>query len=73
MMSKRKISGARANRGFTLIELMITIAIITIMSGMAIGFSGTWRRRTQMREVARELYNGANRARAEAISPVGPD
>jgi len=60
-------SQRRPPTGFTLLELMLVVGIISIMTAMAIGFTTDWRRRSQFDTVAREIYNGLNLARAKAI------
>ncbi len=60
-------SQTRPAAGFTLIELMLVVGIISIMTAMAIGLTTDWRRRSVFDTVAREIYNGLNLARASAI------
>ena len=57
----------RQNAGFTLIELMITVAIIGILSTLAVGSTSTWRRQSQFKGFVREVYNAVNTARSHAI------
>lgn len=53
--------------GFTLIELMIVLGIISIMTTLAVSFSGDWRRRHAFESDARHLFQIINIARSEAI------
>lgn len=57
----------RTRNGFTLIELMFVVGIITIMATLATGMTTNWRRRSQFHTVTREIYNGLNLARGTAI------
>jgi type IV fimbrial biogenesis protein FimT len=53
--------------GFTLIELMITIAIFSITLTFGISSYRTWVQNTQIRNAAESIMNGIQRARAEAV------
>lgn len=57
----------RFSRGFTLIELMIIVAIVGILATLALGFSTQFRRRSRFNMVTRQVYSGLNIARARAI------
>jgi type IV fimbrial biogenesis protein FimT len=54
-------------RGVTLIELMIGIALIGILSVMAIPAFQHWMRNTEVRNAAESISNGLQIARVEAI------
>ena len=54
-------------RGFTLIELMVTIAVFALILFAALPSLGTWMDNTRIRNVAGSLQDGIQRARAEAI------
>ncbi len=57
----------RPARGLTLIELMVTVAIL-VMLLVGVGPSmGAWMRNTQVRNVASSMLAGLNRARNEAM------
>lgn len=54
--------------GFSLIELMIGIAIMAILLGLALPSFQSWVKNTQIRNAAESITNGLQRARAEAVS-----
>jgi len=53
--------------GFSLIELMIGIAIMAILAGLAMPSFQAWLQNTQIRNAAESVQNGLQRARAEAV------
>ncbi len=53
--------------GFTLIEMMIVIAIFSITLTFGISSYRTWVQNTQIRNAAESIQNGIQRARAEAV------
>ncbi len=54
-------------RGFTIVELMVTIALLAILLGLAMPSFTTWIRNAQVRTVSDVLQNGLRLAQAEAI------
>ena len=52
--------------GFTLTEIVITIAIIGILSAVAIPTFLAWMPNMQLKSAARDLYSAMQRARSEA-------
>jgi type IV fimbrial biogenesis protein FimT len=53
--------------GFTLVELVVTIALLAVLLGLAAPSFTTWTRNTQVRTVSDALQNGARRAQTEAL------
>lgn len=56
-----------AIRGFTLIELIIVIAIISILLSIGIPGFNEWVQNTQLRTAAEGVMNGMQQARSEAV------
>ncbi len=57
----------KKNSGFTLMELMITIAIISILSAVSVPSVISWRENAQLGSVARDVYSDFQRAKFEAV------
>jgi type IV fimbrial biogenesis protein FimT len=60
-------SGLRAMRGFTLVELMLALAILGILTMLALPSLATWIQNTQLRTAAEGMNAGLTLARAEAL------
>lgn len=60
-------SPAGRRGGFTLIELMIGLAIIAIVLLLGLPSYHVWMQNTQIRNAAESIQNGIQRARAEAV------
>jgi type IV fimbrial biogenesis protein FimT len=54
-------------RGFSLIELVVTIAVLALMLFAVMPSIGTWLDNTRIRNVAASLQNGLQLARGEAV------
>ena len=54
--------------GFSLIELMVGVAIMAILLGLAMPNFQTWIRNSQIRNAAESVQNGLQKARAEAVT-----
>ena len=61
-------SSRRARRGFTLVELMVTIALLAILMSLAAPSLGVWIRNAQVRTVAEALQNGIRLAQGQALA-----
>lgn len=54
-------------KGFSLVELIIVIAIIGIASGIATLNFNQWKKKTSVEKETRELYSDLNEARLQSI------
>jgi type IV fimbrial biogenesis protein FimT len=54
--------------GLSMIELMVGVAILGILTSIAVPSFQTWMRNSQIRNAAESISNGLQRARAEAVS-----
>jgi type IV fimbrial biogenesis protein FimT len=66
-MLGRQKAIAMLNRGFSLIELMITLAVLGIVLMVALPSMGAWLQNTQIRTSAEAMQAGLQLARAEAL------
>lgn len=55
------------SRGFTLVEMAITLAILGFLLAAALPSIGVWMDNTKIRSVAESIQNGIQHARAEAV------
>lgn len=60
-------SGHRTCRGFTLVELMVTISLLAILLAVAVPSFNSWIRNTRVRTTAQVLQDGLRLAQAEAV------
>jgi type IV fimbrial biogenesis protein FimT len=58
---------AAHERGFSLIELVVTLAVLGLLMMAAMPSVGSWLRNTQVRNAAESIQNGLQRARSEAV------
>jgi type IV fimbrial biogenesis protein FimT len=56
-----------AHRGFSLIEIMVAIAILGIVMAVGLPSFQSWIRNTQIRTMGESIQNGLRLARAEAV------
>jgi type IV fimbrial biogenesis protein FimT len=57
----------RRERGFTLVELMVTVVLMSLLLGLAAPNFRTWIRNAQVRTVSDALQNGMRLAQSEAL------
>jgi len=55
------------NRGFTLMEVVVTIALLSILAAISLPVTSSWRENAQKKEVAREVVSLLRRARSLAL------
>ena len=60
--------GARHHGGFTLLELVLVMVIITVVLSMAAPMMRGWSRGTKLRDTADEFMTAARKGRIEAVS-----
>lgn len=61
------MTSMRQERGFTLIEVMITVAILGIVAALAVGYSGSFFRKNRLNQLSRGVFATVSTARAEAV------
>lgn len=63
-----KISKRGDENGFTLVELMVTLAVLAILASIALPSMGSFFDKRRVIETAEELYGNMQQARMESIS-----
>ena len=64
---KTPIHRPRSARGFTLIEMMVTVVLLAILMALAFPAMSEWVRNSRIRTVADALQNGLRLAQTEAL------
>jgi type IV fimbrial biogenesis protein FimT len=67
MLNLARPSPAKANTGFTLIELMVTVAVLGILMALAMPNYTQWIANTRVRTTAEAIQNGLMLAKGEAV------
>ncbi len=65
---KTKMKFRQNQRGFTLIEIMVALAVLTILLAIAVPSFQAMIKNSQIRNAAESVSNGLAKARAEAIN-----
>lgn len=56
-----------SSRGFTLMEIVVTLVLLSILAAFALPATSSWRENAQKKEVAREVVSILRRARSLAL------
>lgn len=63
----RPLQGSRQEGGFTLLELIVTISILTVLTSIAIPNFLSWFPRLRLKEASTELLSDMYQAKAQAV------
>jgi type IV fimbrial biogenesis protein FimT len=61
------VTARRAQRGFNIVELMVTVAIIALLFTFGMPTFSTWMQNSQLRASAESMMAGLQHARSEAV------
>lgn len=67
MLMQRASSSSLSARGFSLVELLVTLSVLAFLMMAGIPSLTQWTRNNQIRTVAESLVNGIAKARTEAL------
>ncbi|MDM0049772.1 prepilin-type N-terminal cleavage/methylation domain-containing protein [Variovorax sp. J22R115] len=65
MLTRRRVAGRVA--GFTLIEMLVTMVVLTILVGLAMPSMSAWIRNSRLRTVSDSLQDGLRLAQTESL------
>ena len=57
----------RSEHGFSLVELMVTVAVLSLLMTLAVPSFAEWIQNSRIRTAAESIQNGLQVARAEAV------
>ncbi len=55
------------NGGFTLLEMIVVVAILSVISAIALPSINSWRQNLQLNSATRDIYSNLQKAKLEAI------
>jgi len=61
------VNKRHGQRGFSIVEIGVTLAVFAVLAAAAVPSVGQWIRNTKVRNTAESVLSGLQRARAEAI------
>jgi general secretion pathway protein H len=67
MITNDGVARARRQRGFTLLEVVVTLTILGLAMVLVVGYKPPWSRGLGLRGTAAEIASGLRAARSEAI------
>lgn len=65
MLTRRRVAGRGA--GFTLIEMLVTMVVLTVLVGLAMPSMSAWIRNSRLRTVSDSLQDGLRLAQTESL------
>lgn len=67
LLMRRPAARRRHERGFNIVELMVTLTLLAILLALAVPSFTSWIRNTRVRTVSESLQNGLRLAQTEAV------
>jgi prepilin-type N-terminal cleavage/methylation domain-containing protein len=64
---RRRMLGLRKQRGLGMVEMLIGVAIVSVLASVAVPAFGDWIQNSQTRTAAESIQNGLQAARSAAV------